>query len=90
MTSLDRTPKNKKALQKVFGDKLPKVLGCAPSDHKDIAAFKEQLIAISDQHDDLHVRHSLLFLPMLAEVVLSRTLLSAGIDWSWSELHDVG
>lgn len=56
LTSLDRTPKNKKALQKIFADKNPKVLGAAPADHEDLKAFQEELIAINEKYDDIHVR----------------------------------
>lgn len=55
LISLDRSPRNKKALAKVFGDSAPKVLGAVPAGHSDLAAFREQLIAIKDAHDDLHV-----------------------------------
>jgi hypothetical protein len=55
LTSLDRSNKNKKALQKIFSDKQPKVLGVMASDDKKLAKFQEALIAINEAHDDLHV-----------------------------------
>jgi hypothetical protein len=56
LISLDRAPKNKKALSKVFADKNPKVLGVMKADDKDLSKFQEHLIAASEKYSDLHVR----------------------------------
>lgn len=56
LPSLDRSPKNKKALQAAFADQKPKVLGVMEADAKDIKGFKDALIAAKDAVDDVHVR----------------------------------
>lgn len=57
LTSLDRKPRNKKALAKAFADKKPKVLGVMPADAEGLKAFQEELIKLSDMDDDkVHVR----------------------------------
>ena len=56
LVSLDRTPKNKKALQKVFADKLPKVLGVMPADDKHLKEWQDALIKASESVDGVHVR----------------------------------
>ena len=57
LTSLDRKPRNKKALQKAFADKKPKVLGVMPADHKDLKAFQDVLVELTEMDDGkAHVR----------------------------------
>ena len=57
LTSLDRKPRNKKALAKAFADKKPKVLGVMPAGADGLKDFQEELIKLSNMDDDkVHVR----------------------------------
>lgn len=56
LPELDRSPRNKKAMQRIFGDDKPKVLGVAATDFGKLKEFKETLVAIKEAHSDVHVR----------------------------------
>ena len=63
LPSLDRSPKNKKALQKAFADQKPKVLGVMGTESDGLQAFKDALVAVKEAVDGVHVRfdHLLVF-----------------------------
>jgi len=55
LVTLDQSPKNKKALSKIFADKKAKVLAFVPPSHDDIDAYKTKLMEISASQDKVHI-----------------------------------
>lgn len=55
ITTLDQSAKNKKALQKIFSSKLPKLLGVAVKGDKHAKAVKDVLIKLGGQDDTINV-----------------------------------